>query len=52
MGVECIAAIRSEFESFCDEVSLAELFGNSEVWLAIQRIDDLLSLGEVKCLNC
>ncbi len=51
MGVECFAAIRSEFELFCNELSLAELFGNREVWLAIQRIDELLSLREVECLS-
>jgi hypothetical protein len=51
MGVECFAAIQSEFESFCNELSLAELFGNCEVWLAIQRIEELLSLGEVECLS-
>jgi hypothetical protein len=43
MGNRCLSAVRSEFESICDELSLAELFGNQDLWEAIQRIEDLLS---------
>lgn len=43
MGIACLAAIQSEFESFCEELSLAELLGNQDVWFTIQRIEELLS---------
>lgn len=43
MEVACIAAIQSEFQMFCEELTLAELLGNFDVWAAIQRIEELLS---------
>lgn len=43
MGIVCQAAIQSEFQLFCEELTLAELLGNHEVWAAILRIEELLS---------
>lgn len=43
MGMAGLAAIQAEFQLFCEELTLAELLGNPEVWAAIGRIEELLS---------
>lgn len=43
MGIAGLTAIQTEFELFCEELTLAELLGNPEVWAAIRRIEELLA---------
>lgn len=43
MGLDLIEAVKAEFSLICEEITLAELFGNSELWTTIYRIEELLT---------
>lgn len=43
MCFDFVYAIRQEFEALCDEITLAELFGNPEVWATMRRIEGILA---------
>lgn len=43
MGFDVISAVKGEFALICEEITLAELFGNPELWATIYRIEELLA---------